>query len=172
MTILHRKCVRQSKMHDEWRKNYLQPIFKRKGSATDPKNYRDIALTSVLYKILTPLIVNRLYPCVEDKIPAEQYGFLKRRSTSDAVEFVLNHVSQRLSNKKMTYAAFIGFQTAFDCLPRDRLFDTLRKRFNITGPLFNLVHNILAHNIIWVKNGDHYVQTPDTNHRGSPGRLS
>ena len=75
-----------------WSDGLLVPIHK-KGSLTSPNNYRGITLLSVLGKLFTRTVNNRLDKWAEEySIYVEaQYGFRKGRSTTDC-GFILHAI--------------------------------------------------------------------------------
>jgi len=60
----------------------VKPLYK-KGSSSDPNNYRFISLTSIVCKIFESIIKDAmlLYLDSHRLITNDQHGFLKRRST-------------------------------------------------------------------------------------------
>lgn len=75
---------------DCWSKVVLTMLHK-KGDASDPNNFRGIALVNCLTKVFTQLINQRLTTWATNNklIPEEQAGFLKGRGCQDNV-FILN----------------------------------------------------------------------------------
>ena len=70
---------------ETWAIGLIVPIFKKKGSANDPNNYRGITLISCLAKFFTSVLNNRL-KLVADKIISQiQAGFREGYSTMDHV---------------------------------------------------------------------------------------
>ena len=75
----------------EWRLSYITPIFK-KGSPSDPKYYRLIALTCTAYKIFESLISSEIldHLSAHHLITPHQHGFLRKHSTaSNLLESIL-----------------------------------------------------------------------------------
>jgi len=66
-----------------WKDSYVTAIYK-KGSKSNPSNYRPISLTCILCKTLENIIrIRILEHLVENElISKEQYGFLPKRSTT------------------------------------------------------------------------------------------
>ena len=77
--------------------NFLIPLFK-KGEVDDPDNYRGIAIGSVLGKIFSLILLNRLESAVQISSPISpnQIGFKKGHRTSDHI-FVLKTSLTKLS---------------------------------------------------------------------------
>ena len=70
-------------MPDERRKSTLTPIFEGKGDVQVCANYKRIKLTSYMPKIRERVIDRRLRQ--EITIGEQQFGFMAKRSTTDAI---------------------------------------------------------------------------------------
>lgn len=102
-------------------------LFK-KGDPKDPKNYRPITCLSVIYKLFTAVINERLYQhCQTHQIfEAEQKGCIraalgcKEQLTIDSV--ILKQVQKKQKNLNISY---IDYSKAFDSVPHDWLLRVL-----------------------------------------------
>ncbi|XP_018495048.1 uncharacterized protein LOC108864261 [Galendromus occidentalis] len=137
---------------DSWRIAYVKPLFKGKGSADDPNNYRCINLASHMYKAFTSTITNRLIQHCLPYISENQHGFLPHRSCEDAIEALMKLVEE---NTKPTYAVFVDFKTAFDNVNRKKLIQTIEEKFHIKGKMLNILRSILQPNSLIIDNGTH-----------------
>jgi len=86
------KIMEEEKIPDEWRKSTLIPIFKNKGDIMECGNYRGIKLMSHSMKLYERVQESRLRNIVE--ISEEQFGFMKGKSTTDAI-FVLRQLQEK-----------------------------------------------------------------------------
>ena len=113
----------------------------------DPDNYRGISLISCLYKLLTAVINKRLEKFCKDNniLPENALGFVSGNRTSDA-HIILHYLTQEYChrNNRKLFSCFVDFSEAFDCIPRDILFQRLFDK-GITGKVFNLIKNIYMH---------------------------
>jgi len=93
--ILNSKSLPRS-----WSTGVIIPIHK-KGSQSDPNNYRGITLTSCFAKLFTVILNIRLKSWAEenDIMSDAQYGFKNNFSTVDPV-FILHSLIQRQFQKK------------------------------------------------------------------------
>ena len=57
LTLIFNASIQQGKLPTDWKKAFVVPVFK-KGSRTDPSNYRPISLTCICYKIFEHIIVS------------------------------------------------------------------------------------------------------------------
>ena len=148
----------------EWFISIIAPIHK-KGSKMDPDNYRGISLISCLYKLLTAILNARLIVfCKENNIlSVRQLGFVSGNRTSDAHFILHNLIRDYCHDKgKRLYSCFVDFSKAFDCIPRDKLFEKLKSK-GITGKVFNLIKNIYVNEKCQVKIGKTLSSAFDTN---------
>ncbi|WKX88154.1 hypothetical protein Q1695_008069 [Nippostrongylus brasiliensis] len=70
-----------------WKESRTVLIFK-KGQREDIGNYRPISLLSVVYKIFTRILLNRMERILDDNQPVEQAGFRKKFSCMDQIQTV------------------------------------------------------------------------------------
>ena len=119
----------------EWKHSIVTPIFK-KGSPSDPSNYRPIALTCSCCKILESLITSDLLVFLHSHnlISKHQHGFLKHHSTCTNLLESLNDWTISLSNHKSVVVAYIDFARAFDSISYSKLFIKL-EAYGIGGNL-------------------------------------
>ncbi|KAK6060747.1 hypothetical protein COOONC_01585 [Cooperia oncophora] len=68
--------LRKGEIPEQWKCSKTVLIFK-KGDKEDIGNYRPIALLSIVYKVFTKIILNRLEDTLDSYQPPEQAGFRK-----------------------------------------------------------------------------------------------
>ena len=105
----------------------LVPIPKNKRkSLNDSNNYRAIALSSVLGKLLDRIILSKYY---DNFVTSDyQYGFKKQHSTVNCT-FVVNEVIQYyLNNSTNVYTILLDASRAFDRVNYIKLFRLLLRR--------------------------------------------
>jgi hypothetical protein len=111
----------------------LVPIFK-KGSKNDCKNYRPISTLHFISKIFEKSMFNRIYNFVEkfNIVYPNQYGFMKHRSTSDAILHFTDNIYETLNKGFHEIAIFLDFSKAFDTVNHEILLKKLYK-YGIRG---------------------------------------
>ena len=117
------------------------PIHK-KVSKNTVDNYRGITLLSVLGKLFTRILNNRLHFWAEsyDISIEEQAGFRSNHSTLDNL-FVLHSIfNSALQNEKKFFCAFLDFHKAFKYLNRDCLWFKLLD-YGLRGNTFNVIRS-------------------------------
>ena len=122
LTHVYRRSLAEGAVPADWRKANVTPIFK-KGSKSDPGNYRPVSLTSVACKMMESVMRDAITVHLDRNklIRASQHGFMKGRScTSNLLEF-LERATSAVDEGKSMDVIFLDFAKAFDKVPRERL---------------------------------------------------
>src|SRR5690606_10941395 len=88
----------------------------KNGCRKESTNYRPISLLPIISKIFEKLMANQIINFVTEHniIHTNQYGFLKNRSTEDAVTHLTESVIEQLDNKLKCLTIFLDLSKAFD----------------------------------------------------------
>jgi hypothetical protein len=137
---LFQKVWKEGTIPDDWSKGIVVPIFK-KGDRRDPFNYRGISLLSVVGKMFTTILSDRLMRFCEDNaiIVDEQGGFRKGRGCPDQL-FAMTEVLNFRKGKK-TCCCFIDIKKAYDTVFRDGLWVKLHQA-GVQGKMWRMITNI------------------------------
>ena len=122
----------------EWMQGAVFPLHKD-GDERDPMNYRGITLLSIVGKVFTRVLSNRLVSFAERKrfgIVEEQGGFRPNRGTEDQI-FILTEVL-RARTARTTYTAFIDVKKAYDTVWRDGLWKRLWEE-GVRGKMWRMI---------------------------------
>ena len=135
ISVMFRSLIDLHIIPDEWKLSVITPIFK-KGSPTDPANYRPIALTCTFCNIFESLLSTQIldYLLSHNLITKHQHGFIKHHSTTTNLLESLHDWSVSLSNHRSTDVAYIDFQPAFDYISHPKLILKLSS-YGISGNL-------------------------------------
>jgi len=81
LSLIYQKSYDTGILPEDWKTASVCPVYK-KGSRSDPGNYRPVSLTSILCKIMESVVCDTLLEFVTDKntLTCYQHGFRKRRS--------------------------------------------------------------------------------------------
>ncbi|MCG8047974.1 MAG: reverse transcriptase family protein, partial [Candidatus Thiodiazotropha endolucinida] len=127
-----------------WGEGYIVPLFK-KGDAENVENYRGITLLSVVGKLFTCILNNRLNEwaeCYQVYIEA-QAGFRSGMGTVDNIFVLHGLITHFINNNQKLFAAFVDFQKAFDYVVRDILWFKLVK-FGVRGKMLTVIKSIYS----------------------------
>ena len=99
-----------------WKTAHIIPISKPGKDPSNPSNYRPIALTSCLCKLMERMVNSRLmwFLETEDLLSSKQCGFRRHHSTIDHLVRLESTVRNAFINKKHVVAIFFDMEKAYD----------------------------------------------------------
>lgn len=123
---LYNRIFNSSEYPRSWGEGIIAPIFK-KGDVNEASNYRGITLISVLAKVYSQLLLNRLTSWTEkyEKIADNQFGFQKGKSVQDCIYILHAVISKVLNEGQKLYCIFIDYEKCFDKIDRSLLWQKL-----------------------------------------------
>jgi hypothetical protein len=127
LTAIYNKSLGTGDVPADWKRAHVTPIYK-KGTKSDPSNYRPVSLTSICCKMLESMVRDSIVDHMSrnELIEDSQHGFVKSRScATNLIEF-LDYLTDILENGGTADAIFLDFAKAFDKVPRRRLIEKLR----------------------------------------------
>ena len=141
---LFNACLKECKYPLILKMANLRPIFK-KGNKDKVENYRPISLLPIINKIFETLINDRLYNFFEQHnlISDNQFGYLRNRSTSQAVIKIIQHSLPAIENKNFCIVTMIDLKKAFDCVSHKLLIAKL-ERYGVRGRALSLMQSYLT----------------------------
>ena len=112
----------EGRVPDDWKQQRVHPIFK-KGSRSDPANYRPVALTSILCKSLEHIFASHLHKHLEKHswLVSFQHGFRKFRSCETQLLITMTDFFQTMESGGITDAVVLDFSKAFDKVPHEAI---------------------------------------------------
>ncbi|KAE9419284.1 hypothetical protein Angca_009560, partial [Angiostrongylus cantonensis] len=124
MALLFTHYLYECEVPTQWKTSKTVLLFK-KGDLHDIGNYRPICLLSVVYKLFTRVILNRIDRTLDEGQPCEQAGFRKGFSAMDHIHRItrLSEVSREY--KRPLCLTFIDLQKAFDSVEIEAIMEVL-----------------------------------------------
>ena len=120
---------------EDWLRSYITPLFK-KGVTSDPNNYRPVALTATMCKIMESIIKDQLMHYLTSKglISKKQHAFIKSHSTATNLLECTHDWFISLNSRHATDIVYIDFSRAFDSIVFKKLLYKLES-YGINGKL-------------------------------------
>jgi len=114
-------CHRTGTVPILWKRVKTIALYKS-GDVSDPNNYRTISLNSTLLKVMECAVLRRLQLDIPDSTFSDtQFGFRPKRSTADALHYVIDRIKKSFGNKLTTTGrdrflpvVFLDISKAFD----------------------------------------------------------
>ena len=140
LTALFNHSFRLAQVPNEWKMAIVTPVFKGgQKDRTQPSNYRPIALTSCVARVMEKLVNAQLlkYLLTNNLIYTHQSGFLPRHSTVTQLAFLVNKWQLALDKGLCIESAFLDLSKAYD-------------RVSIAGLMFKLSNcGVSSHALRW-----------------------
>ncbi|KAE9415020.1 hypothetical protein Angca_009326, partial [Angiostrongylus cantonensis] len=124
MARLFSRYLSECKIPTLWKISKTVLLFKKK-DLHDIGNYRSICLLSVVYKLFTGVILNRIERALDEGQPCEGAGFRKGFSTMDHIHTLTRLVEVSREYKRPLCLTFIDLEKAFDSIQTEAVMGAL-----------------------------------------------
>ena len=113
---LFNNILKSNEIQTEWKTASITMLFKNKGPSSDPKGYRPISITSVLFRLLEKIMGKRYTQFFKDNniLIAQQSGFRAHRQTKDNILLLCQKAIEAFNRGKKVVALFYDVEGAFD----------------------------------------------------------
>ncbi|KAK6744295.1 hypothetical protein RB195_011164 [Necator americanus] len=121
---LFTRYLSKCKVPKQWKTSKTVLLYK-KGDPHDIGNYRPICLLSVIYKLFTRVILDRIEKVLDEGQPCEQAEFRKGFSTIDHIHTVSKLIEVSREYKMPLCLTFIDLKKAFDSVETEAVVEAL-----------------------------------------------
>lgn len=129
----------------------ITPVYKKKGSAATPDNYRKITVTPIIGKVLEKLLTNLIKDPIRQIQSPLQRGFTEGTSAVNTSLLITEAVAEAKLMKKPLYIAMLDASKAFDVVWHQSMLTKLYQA-GVTGPLwqmFSTQYEVLTSCVKW-----------------------
>jgi hypothetical protein len=126
-----------------WLTSFITPIFK-KGNPVDANNYRPIALTATMCKLMESIIKDQMVRFMVDEgfITKCQHAFIKQHSTASNLLECIRDWTVAFTSGQQTDIVYVDFAKAFDSIVPSKLLLKL-ELYGISGRLHKWLSGFL-----------------------------
>ena len=144
LTEIFQTSIESGRLPYDWKDACVTPLFK-KGSKTEPGNYRPVSLTSIVCKVMEKIIRKHIIDHLDYNsfISNYQYGFRSGRSCVLQLLDVLEDWSGYIDNGVPFDTVYLDFAKAFDTVPHKRLLDKISS-YGIKGNIQLWIRDFLS----------------------------
>ena len=155
-TYLFKLSIKEGSVPQDWRDAEVTPIYK-KGTKTDPGNYRPVSLTSIVCKILESFIRDTIQIHMEqNKLYSTcQHGFRRKKSCTSQLLEVMEDFTHFMDERENFDVIYLDFKKAFDSVPHERLLLKL-EGYGISGCILKWIRSFLENRTQKVKIGNEF----------------
>jgi hypothetical protein len=152
LSLIYNACLNLSIFPAQWKQSSVTLIHK-KGNVNDEENWRPIAISSTMGRLLSKLLAKRLMSFLDTNqlLSSTQKGFLQCDGVNEHISTLHAMLSEA---KKGSSFAFIDFRDAFTSVPHELLWTSL-KRFHVPPQIIALIRNSYEGATVLVKNATH-----------------
>ena len=144
LSLIFQASLNQGAPPVVWKSAMVVPVFK-KGSRSNPSNYRPVSLTCICSKIFEHII----YSCLSNHLETyhilqdQQHGFRHHRSCETQLITTIHDLAQSLNHGGQCDVMLLDFCKAFDKVPHLRLFYKLH-HYGIRGSVLTWITDFLT----------------------------
>lgn len=149
LTILFNKSLSEGKFPSGWKEAKVTAIFKRKGSPSQPTNYRPISLLPCLSKVFERLVFKQIYQhLINNRLLSEtQSGYRPSHSTQLQLIYLSHKLYEALDDNLAFTIVYLDVAKYFDRIPHKGLLFKCEHLFGISGNLLKWLASYLTDRI-------------------------
>ena len=151
LSVIFNISVQTGELPSIWKHACITPVFK-KGSPSDPSNYRPISLTCIACKLIEICIKEALmnHLLQHKLISHHQHGFLSRKSTSTQLLECCADWNVAMNTHNNIDIVYLDFARAFDSVVHSKLIAKL-SCYGIDPVLLSWISSFLSNRFQYVK---------------------
>ena len=152
LTTLFQRICRSSIFPSSWKISRITTIYKR-GSGTDPANYRPVAVLPTLSGVFERVLLSWLEKHITSFIPSQQFGFMSGSSCADAGISMTGSVVAALNQRAEVRLVALDIKGAFDSVWWQGFLCYLR-HIGVGGLAYQLFTSYLSERAMYVATAD------------------
>ena len=131
---------------NDFKKANVKPIFKNKGSPSDPTGYRPISILSALSKIFEKIVYKNIYDHINNHalLTEKQSGYRRNHSTELQLHYLTHNLYKSLDSGLDFTAIYLDISKYFDKIWHRGLLHKCENEFLITGRLLHWLKSYLS----------------------------
>lgn len=144
LTKIFNQSISTGVLPSAWTRANITALFK-KGSRTDPSNYRPVSLTPICCKVVEHIIYSHIMRHLDQHkaLSNYQHGFRARRSCETQLLTTVHNIWDANEHTKQVDAVVLDFAKAFDTVPHRRLLHKL-DHFGVNGSIHQWISSFLV----------------------------
>jgi hypothetical protein len=142
LTKLFSTCSDTGTLPEVWKSASVVALFK-KGSKSDPLNYRPVSLTCILCKVYEQFVRSHVLEFLEDLISKHQHGFVKGKSCLSNLLETFDSIFNLIDEGAPVDLFYFDFSKAFDSVPHYRLLNKL-ENLGIRGQVLDVIRDFIC----------------------------
>ena len=142
--LLFTKSLTTMSVPQSWKISNIVPIYK-KGSHSDPLNYRPISLTSVCSKTMERILSSSIHQYLDDNniLSSAQFGFRPGRSVQEQLILTYDYVTSEYDLGRVVELVLFDFRKAFHLVPHGVLLSKLHS-LGFRNPILGWIEDFLC----------------------------
>ena len=145
LTMVFNSSLKQGQVPQIWKTSTIKPIPKS-SNPQEPKDYRPIAITSCIGKLLEKLV--KKYILEHTPLDSLQFAYRPGRSTQDALAYLMTTITTHIEkdSKNIARCLFLDYSSAFNTISVEKLVKRLdHLDRNIVNWIFSFLTNRLQY---------------------------
>ena len=114
LSVIFNKSTKKGVFPKNLKIGKICPVYKGKGSTSDPDNYRPISVLPVIARAFEKLINEQVFPYFNDYLYKNQSGFRPKYSTQSSLPNTTNQRLLNIDNRNFNLAVFLDLRKAFN----------------------------------------------------------